>query len=149
VLNPSSAADPKDLTAKLEEKDAALAETRLELAVMRLAGGDAGGSLLDSRRFMKAVKGLDPGGDAFAEKVKAALAEMAPPADDDGSGKTDPPPKGKPGAPPRKSAGADTNGGRTGAKKQLTRADLGAMSSAEIVKAQEDGLLDNLLKGVG
>lgn len=147
VLNPGSAADPKELTAKLEEKDAALAETKLELAVLRLAGGDVGSNLLDSRKFMKAVKGLDPNGDAFAEKVKAALAEMAPPADDDG--KTDPPPKGKPGAPPRKSAGADTNGGRTGAKKQLTRADLAAMSSEEIVKAQDDGLLDNLMKGVG
>lgn len=147
VLNPGSAADPKELAAKLEEKDAALAETKLELAVLRLAGGDVGGNLLDSRKFMKAVKGLDPNGDAFAEKVKAALAEMAPPADDDG--KTDPPTKGKPGTPPRKSAGVDTNGGRTGAKKQLTRADLSNMSSAEIVKAQDDGLLENLLKGVG
>lgn len=140
VLDPSKASSsPEELTAKLQEKDAELLDNKRELAVLRIAGGDEGNKLLDSRKFMNSVKGLDPTGDAFAEKVKAA---MTPTTDADSGGDKDKTKTTTPG----KSAGADMSGGSTGAKKQLTRADLAGMSSEQIVKAQEEGLLDNLMK---
>lgn len=144
VLDPSKASSsPEELTSKLQEKETELLDNKRELAVLRIAGGDEGNRLLDSRKFMNSVKGLDPTGDAFAEKVKAA---MTPAADADSGDQKNGKTTSTPGKAPSKSAGVDLNGGTTGAKKQLTRADLAGMSSAEIVKAQNDGLLDNLLQ---
>jgi hypothetical protein len=134
VLNPDRKPDPDQLAKSLKEREDALSEKTLELAVLRLAG-ERGNGLLDSRRFMASIKGLDPSGSDFEAKVKAAVdATPAPPAD----GKT---------PNPSRSGGAELNGGTTGTKKQLTRADLKGMSSDEIVKAQNEGLLDDLLAG--
>lgn len=142
VLNPGESLKPEELSAQLKERNDQLAEHQREIAVLRIAGGDLGSSLLDSRKFLKSVQSLAPGSDAFAAKVKEAVeaAKPSPTPTDEDKGKTDKAGSGK-------SGGVDMNGGRSGGQKQLTRADLANMSSEEIMKAQEDGLLDNLMTG--
>jgi hypothetical protein len=58
-----------------------------------------------------------------------------------------PTPPPAPAAPAAPAGGADLDGGNPGAPRQLTEADLTKMTPEQIVKAQEDGLLRNLLGG--
>ena len=139
VLNPEKETDPEELAKNLSAKDQELAETKLELAVLKIAGHEKGADLLDSRKFMNAVKGLDPNGDAFATKVKEMMGSDK---QDDGGKKSGDGKKGK-------SAGAEMTGGSTGTQTQLTRADLKKMSPEEIEKAESEGRLTALLSGQG
>lgn len=138
VLNPEKETDPAELAKTLSAKDNELAETKLELAVLKVAGSEQGAELLDSRRFMRAIKGMDPASDAFAAKVK----EMMGGDDDDKSGE-----KKEKKTTKGKSAGAELSGGSTGTKTQLTREDLKGMSPEDIEKAESEGRLTALLSG--
>jgi hypothetical protein len=134
VLNPEKETDPAELAKSLSAKDQELADTKLELAVLKVAGSERGADLLDSRKFMASIKGLDPASEAFTAKVKEMMG-------DDKSGDK----REKKG----KSAGAEMTGGNTGTKSQLTRADLKNMSPEEIEKAESEGRLTALLSGQG
>jgi hypothetical protein len=132
VLNPDAKKnDPAELAKVLADREKALADTQMELAVLKIAG-EKGNDLLDSRKFLESIKGLEVGSDAFNAKVKEA-ADAKP----DSGGK-----KGK-------SGGAELNGGSPATKGQLTREDLKGMSPEEIVTAESEGRLTSLLSGKG
>jgi hypothetical protein len=125
-----------------EQRDAALAEakaTKVENAVLRSAGklGASAEALTDSRSFMRALEAIDPGADDFSAQVDAAIEKAL---------EAHPSLKAAPAAPPAPPArsGGPVGGGIPVAG-QLTEADLKDMSPAEIVKAKEDGRLNQLL----
>ncbi|MGH7954749.1 MAG: hypothetical protein ACREOZ_02185 [Gloeomargaritales cyanobacterium] len=130
ALNPDKPPDPEKLANDLKQRESALKEKNVELAVMR-HGGEHANTLLDSRKFMNEVNGLDPDAKDFEEKLKALIETNKPK-----------------GPPVKSSGGADlTGGGNNSEKRQLSRADLKGMSPAEINKARNDGLLDDLMAG--
>ena len=132
VLNPEKSTDPAELAKQVSAKDEELAATKMELAVLRVAG-EKGNDLLDSRKFLASIKGLEVGSEAFNAKVKEA-ADARP--DPKNAGKT-------------KSAGKDLTGGKPDTKEQLTREQLKGMSPEEIEKAESEGRLTALLSGKG
>lgn len=118
-------------------------QAAVELAVFRAASsaGADGNALLDSRSFVATLAGLDPAAGDFAERVKDAIAAAvgndarykipAPPA----------PPVKQPPTPPR--SGGEFNGA-PGGNRQWTLEDVDRASAAEVVEAQDAGLLVDL-----
>lgn len=132
ILNPDKQPSPEELTATLRARDDELKAKTLELAVLSVAGTQAGGTLLDSRRFLDSIKGMEPGTDAFKAKVQEAVSKLSPT-------QTAPP------GTPTKGAGADLSGGKGGeGKEQLTREQLAGMSHKEIMEAYRNGQLNDL-----
>jgi len=155
--------DPEKLAAELQsardkaaadlaERDKAIRQSQVELAVLRTAGknGANGDALLDSRSFMAKVAGLDPAAEDFGEQladaIKAAV-EAGPqykaaagqqPSSRDGNGNGGAP--AKPAAPSR-SGGQHT---APGGNRQWTIADVEAAAPSEVVAAMEQGLLVDL-----
>jgi hypothetical protein len=140
--------DPVKLAAQLEEARAAEQARRVEMQVLRLApklGGDPD-ALLDSQAFTAKLKGLDPADPAFAEDVEDLITEavkknaryrMSPATETADEGKkTDKKPAGR--------SGGDMSGAGT-RPRQVTEAELASMTPQEIVKAQDEGRLTNLL----
>jgi hypothetical protein len=137
-INVGAKPDPAALQASLAaEQDRT--RTALVRAALYETAADHGANpaaLRDSLAFMEAVKALDPSDTAaIVAAAKAAVtanpALAAAPA--------------TPAGPP--AGGADLDGGNPGAPRQLTEADLAKLTPEQIVKAQEDGLLRNLLGG--
>jgi hypothetical protein len=131
-LSKDSKLSPEELQEKLSEADTDRADTKRENMVLRHAAklGVDGDDLMDSRKFMNKLKELDMDDANYSDKVKALVT-----AESKGSKKSAGTPKG---AAPLDGKPAGT---------QLTRADLKKMSPDEIVKAQEKGLLKDLLGG--
>lgn len=140
--------DPEKLAAQLQEAQAQERTRRVEMQVLRLAprlGGDPD-ALLDSQAFTSKLKGLDPADPAFAEDVEDLITEavkknaryrMSPATETADEGKkTDKKPAGR--------SGGDMSGAGT-RPRQVTEAELASMTPQEIVKAQDEGRLTNLL----
>lgn len=127
-----TAADERD-AAKTVAKNLAVENSILRMAAKQGANPDA---LTDSRSFMRQLEGIDPAADDFAEKVEAAIkaALEANPALKA---------QGAPVVAPARSGGPV--GGGAPVAGQLSREDLKDMSSDQIVKAKEDGRLNQLL----
>jgi|SRR4051812_42497272 hypothetical protein len=140
-ITPQGAPDPATLQASLTAAQETARQNAVRAALYETAGqhGANPAALRDSVAFLESVKALDPADTAaIVAAAKAAVtanpALAAAPA-------TPQPPAGPP------AGGADLDGGNPGAPRQLTEADLTKMTPEQIVKAQEDGLLRNLLGG--
>lgn len=137
-INVGAKPDPAQLQASLT---AAQEQTRTALvrAALYETAADHGANpaaLRDSVSFLESIKALDPTDTAAI--VAAAKAAV----------QTNPSLAATPAAPAGPPAGpADLGGGNPGAPRQLTEADLATMTPEQIVKAQDDGLLRNLLGG--
>lgn len=130
--------DPAALQSSLTAAQAQTREAQLRLALFETASqhGANPAALRDSVSFLESAKTLDPSDTAAV--VAAAKAAVT----------ANPLLAATPAAPPGPPAGgADLAGGNPGAPRQLTEADLATMTPEQIVKAQEDGLLRNLLGG--
>lgn len=135
---------------ELSQRDAAVRQQAVELAVLRTAGshGGNGDALLDSRSFMAKVNGLDPSAEDFAEQlgdaIKAAVEAgpqyKAPAAASPGSGSGA---GQKPAATVARSGGEHTT---PGGNRQWTIEDVRAAKGdpGAVAKAVEDGLLIDL-----
>lgn len=132
---------PAQLKQKFEDADAETKGLKVENAVIKAAskaGVDAD-ELTDSKRFMSKVADLDPSEASFAKDVKALIdAELKARPSLKIGGVDDKGGKGKGGTGGKESTG--NNG-----KSQLSRADLAKMTPAEIVKAQSEGRLDDVM----
>jgi Spy/CpxP family protein refolding chaperone len=130
--------DPAALQASLTAAQDQTRSAMLRAALYETAGehGANPAALRDSVSFLESAKGIDPSDTAaVVAAAKAAVAANASLA-------------AAPAAPAGPPAGpADLGGGNPGAPRQLTEADLTTMTPEQIVKAQEDGLLRNLLGG--
>jgi hypothetical protein len=145
--------DPAKLAEELERTkaanqaaaDALKAEIRqrdIRLAVLTQAPGlGANGLLLmDSLSFLGKLSGLDPAADDFTGQIGEAIKAAAEANPQYKAGKPAEPAKPAP-SPPR--SGGEFNGA-PGGNRQWTREDVDRASPAEVVKAQEDGLLIDL-----
>lgn len=130
--------DPKELAEKLGTSESKSATLLRENAVLKAApAGVDVEQLLDSKTFERLLDELDPEDDKFRAKVKALVEKEIERR------------------PSLKSGGAKKGTTRSGtavkgegdAKSQLTRADLAKMSPEEIVKAQNEGRLKDLMGG--
>jgi hypothetical protein len=120
-----------------EQRDAARLEarsTRIENAVLRSANKNGADpeSLTDSRSFMRALEGLDPAADDFADQVDSAIKKAV-----------EANPNLKVGTPAPRSGGPV--GGGPAVPGQLTREDLKDMSSEQIEEARVAGRLNQML----
>jgi len=142
-------------TAEISQRDAAIRQSQVELAILRTAGrhGGNGDALLDSRSFMAKVNGLDPSAEDFAEllgdAIKAAVesspqykAAAPAAAGNDGGGNGNGSGERRPAAPSR-SGGEHT---APGGNRQWTIEDVRAAKGdpQAVAKAVEDGLLVDL-----
>jgi hypothetical protein len=129
----SAPPDPAKLAEQIAAKDAKIRELELTTAVTAAAeqAGAKAARLLDSRSFMSKLAEVDP------SDTKAVTAAITAAIKDDPSLKATT-------GPAR--SGVDM-AGASGGPRQLTEADLARMSPEQIVKAQNDGLLRNLLGG--
>lgn len=137
-LTPQGAPDPAQLQASLTAAQETARTNALRAALYETASehGANPAALRDSVSFLESVKALDPSDTAaVVAAAKAAVAANAALA------ATPAAPAGPPAGP------ADLGGGNPGAPRQLTEADLTTMTPEQIVKAQEEGLLRNLLGG--
>lgn len=127
--------DPAKLTEQLTAAQKQSRQTAVELAVYRAAGkaGANPDALLDSRQFVATLADIDP---ADSNAVSAAVALAL---------QNNPTLSAAPAGPAR--GGADLSGGGGSEPRQLTEEDLKTMTPEQIVKAQDDGLLRNLLGG--
>ena len=139
--------------AEISQRDTAIRQSQVELAVLRNAGkhGGNGDALLDSRSFMNKVNGLDPSAGSFAddlaEAIKGAVESnpqyKAAAAADSGTGK--PGGEGSGGRrPPARSSGEHTT---PGGNRQWTREEAAAIAKSDpqaLMKAINDGLLTDL-----
>lgn len=128
--------------AALAQRDTTLRQQAVELAVLRNASqhGANGDALLDSRSFMSKVSSLDPAAGDFAEQLGAAIkatVETGPQYK-----AATPAPEPKPAPQPARSGGEFN--GAPGGNRQWTLADVQAASPAELVAAQDAGLLIDL-----
>jgi hypothetical protein len=129
-------------SADLAQRDGALRAQQVELAVLRNAAkhGGNGDALLDSRSFMNAVQGLDPGAEDFADKLGDAIKTAV------ASGSQFKSPAAEP-APPRQPiparSGPEFNSA-PGGNRQWTLDDIQRASASEVVAAQDAGLLLDL-----
>lgn len=127
--------DPKELSEKLQTSNTQYAETVRENKVLRYApkaGVDAD-ALLDSRRFMSAVAELDTDSASFDKDLQKLIADEV---------KARPSLKVVPETKPPAKSGTPVD---NSTKPQLTRDDLKKMSPEDIVKAQNEGRLNDLL----
>jgi hypothetical protein len=124
-----------------EQRDAALSEVRqakVENAVLMMAerhGADPI-ALTDSRSFMRATEGLDPSAEDFTAKVEDAIKTAL---------EANPLLKSQAVAPAPPARSGGPVGGGAAVPGQLTQEDVKTMTPAEIVKAKEDGRLNQLL----
>lgn len=124
-----------------QEREAAKAVARnlaVENAVLRSAGkhGADPAALTDSRSFMRALEALDPEADEFAAKVGEAITAAI---------EANPALKAQAPAPTPPARSGGPVGGGAPVAGQLGEDDIKGMSPAEIVKAKEDGRLNQLL----
>lgn len=134
VLNPDKQPTVEELSRIVSDKDKRLKDQAIELGIIQIAGV-AGSSLLDSRKFMASVSGLEPGSPEFSAKVTEAVSKLS-------SSTT------IPAGIPTKGAGAELNGGKAShGDGQLTQEDLKTMTPAQIMKAYTDGKMANMTKG--
>lgn len=132
-----TAADERD-AAKSVAKNLAVENAVLRMAVKHGANPE---SLTDSRSFMRQLEAIDPAADDFATQVETAITKAV---------EANPMLKaqGVTVAAPVRSGGPV--GGGAPVPGQLTEEDVKQMrregKDAEIVKAKEDGRLDNLMK---
>ena len=148
--------DPDALTRQLEEARAAERQRRTELQVLRIAPGlDADAdALLDSQAFAKAIADLDPSAGSFRDDVEDAIRDTltkhpryklptvtTTDGSDSGDTKTTAKTASKRDAG---KSGTDMASG-SGKPRQITASELEKMTPEQIVKAQNDGLLDDLL----
>jgi hypothetical protein len=161
-LAPDEATPEQIMAERDAERANAEAERRrarqaaVELATYRAAAtlGADGNALLDSRSFVRAIEGLDPSGDDFAQRVKDAITEAleahpewkaAPSARPEPPSTVPPQPKPEPTIP-------RANGQFTGAPagpRQWTDDDVARATAQQVVQAMRDGLLQNLGAGTG
>lgn len=128
-------ADPAKLAEQLTGKDNELRQSKVELAVHRLAGKHGGNpdALLDSRSFLTSVKDLDPSGKDFTQAVESAIKDAV---------KANASLKAAPAGPAV--SGGDFTGG-TGAGAPITEEQLSKMTPAQISKAYAEGKLKHLM----
>jgi Spy/CpxP family protein refolding chaperone len=137
-INVGAKPDPAQLQASLTAAQDQTRSALLRAALYETAAehGANPTALRDSVSFLESAKGIDPSDTAaVVAAAKAAVAANAALA------ATPAAPAGPPAGP------ADLGGGNPGAPRQLTEADLATMTPEQIVKAQDDGLLRNLLGG--
>lgn len=137
----------RDAANALAEANATRArETAVELAVFRAAShaGANGNALLDSRAFVATLAGLDPAADDFNQRVGDAItaATEANPGWKLAASVPAAPAPPAPPAVPKSSTGTVT--GVPDGPRQLTEADVARMSPADVQKAMDAGLLQNL-----
>ncbi|MFI0897745.1 hypothetical protein [Streptomyces sp. NPDC020983] len=137
-ITPQGTPDPAQLQASLSAAQETARQNALRAALYETASehGANPAALRDSVSFLESAKGIDPSDTAAV--VAAARAAVAANAS---LAATPTAPAGPPAGP------ADLDGGNPGAPRQLTEADLATMTPEQIVKAQDDGLLRNLLGG--
>ncbi|MGW3196338.1 hypothetical protein ACWDBD_17465 [Streptomyces sp. NPDC001118] len=138
----------EQLNATKAERDAQQArarQTAVELAVFRAAAAEQvdGNALLDSRAFVAALDGLDPSADNFGQQVKAAIAAAA---ESNPRYKLEPatPPPPAPPAPPAVPKSGSEFGAPPQGPRQWTEEDVARSTPAQLQKAINDGLLENL-----
>lgn len=130
--------DPATLQSSLAAAQDQTRQAQLRAALYETASqhGANPAALRDSVSFLESVKALDPSDTAaVVAAAKAAVAANAALAAAPAT----------PAGPP--AGGADLSGGNPNAPRQMTEDDLKTMTPEQIVKAQEDGLLRNLLGG--
>lgn len=134
-LKKGETADPAKLAEQLSGKDDELRQSKVELAVHRMAGkhGANPDALLDSRAFLTSVKGLDPAGKNFAQDLESAIKDAV---------KANASLKATPTGPAV--SGGDFTGG-TGAGAPITEEQLSKMTPAEVAKAYAEGKLKHLM----
>lgn len=122
-------------------------QSDVKLAVFQQAAAAKadGNALLDSVQFLRALDGLDPSGDDFGSRVKAAIetALEANPRYKLDAGPAAPAPRPEPRVP----SSGPGNGQFTGppqGPRQWTEADVENADAAAVAKALDDGLLVNL-----
>lgn len=140
-INVGATPDPAALQATIAAEQDRTRSALVRAALYETAAdhGANPAALRDSVSFLESVKAIDPT-DTAAIVAAAKAAVTANPAL-----AAVPAAPATPPAPP--AGGADLSGGNPGAPRQLTEADLTSMTPEQIVKAQEDGLLRNLLGG--
>lgn len=138
----------EQLNATKAERDAQEArarQTAVELAVFRAAATEQvdGNALLDSRTFVSALDGLDPSADDFGQQVKAAIAAAA---ESNPRYKLEPatPPPPAPPAPPAVPKSGSEFGAPPQGPRQWTEEDVSRSTPAQLQKAINEGLLENL-----
>lgn len=135
--------DPEKLTQELTTERTAAQQARVELAVFKAAGAANGdpAALLDSTSFLKSLEGVDPTDTAA---VQAAITTAVTANPRLGVAPATP---GNPAPNPAQGA----SGSGPAAAPQLTRQDVERLTAegkhSEIVKAQSEGRLDDLLSG--
>jgi len=132
-------------------------QAAVELATYRAAAtlGADGNALLDSRSFVRAIEGLDPSADDFAQRVKDAITEAleahpewkAPASARPEPPSTVPPPQPRP-EPTIPRANGQFTGGATGPR-QWNDDDVARATPQQLVQAMKDGLLQELAVGTG
>lgn len=134
-LKKGETADPAKLAEQLSGKDTELRQSRVELAVHRMAGkhGANPDALLDSRSFLTSVKDLDPSGKNFAQDLESAIKDAV---------KANASLKATPTGPAV--SGGDFTGG-TGAGAPITEEQLSKMTPDEVAKAYAEGKLKHLM----
>lgn len=133
VLNPDKAPKPEELQASLAKRDEELKQKTLELAVVTVAGSQAGGTLLDSRKFLDSIKGMDPNSEEFKTKVTEAVSRLSPTQ------------TAAPGTPTN-GGGADLTGGKGGSDegKITDKSQLEGMAPSKIMELYRAGKLNDL-----
>lgn len=131
-------------------------QAAVELATYRAAAtlGADGNALLDSRSFVRAIEGLDPSADDFAQRVRDAITDAldahpewkAAPSARPEPPSTVPEPKPEPTIP--RSSNGQFGGAPTGPR-QWTDEDVARATPQQTVQAMRDGLLQNLGAGTG
>lgn len=127
--------DPKELSEKLKSANSQNQEAVRENRILRIApkaGVDAD-ALLDSRRFMAQVAELDVESASFEKDLQKLINDEV---------KNRPSLKVTPDPKPAPKSGTPVD---NSSKPQLTREDLKKMSPEDIVKAQNEGRLDDIL----
>jgi len=139
--------------ARADEERSRARQAAVELATYRAAAtlGADGNALLDSRSFVHAIEGLDPGADDFAEQVKDAIT-AALDTHPEWKAAPSPTPEPPPTAPPPRPEPtiARANGQFTGAPqqpRQWTDDDVARASPQQVVEAMQQGLLHELGAG--
>ena len=130
-----------DHSSALAARDADIRQRDLRLAVLTQAPSlDANGLLLmDSLSFLRKLDGLDPAADDFSERVGEAIKAAA---EANSQYRVTPRPAEKP-APTIPRSGGEHNGA-PGGNRQWNLDDINRASPAEVVAAQEQGLLIDL-----
>ena len=130
--------------AEISRRDTELKAKTVELAVLQAAQrhGADGPALLDSRTFLNSLAGLDPAAGDFADKLGEAIGKAVEQVPRYKLAPAAPAPPAPPTVP--KSGGAGDFSGTPGGNRQWTSADVQAASPAEVLEAQDAGLLIDL-----